>query len=677
MIIEKDSDRETLGRMVGEKVEMRFSDAARGILMDNFAKNLYSRPKEAVLREYSTNAWDAQIEAGTTNKAIQVTLPSPLNPVLQIRDFGIGLDQQGIIDVYSQYGASTKRDSNDFNGTLGLGGKSAFAYSDQFNVVSVKNGVRIEVQVTRNEDGTGDMVTVDERQTDEPTGTLIKIPTKRGDTFEEEAKKLYRWFPKDSVKVNGRTAQHFDPAAEEAIEVAPSLWVVKNNGRYGEHDDQIVMGMIAYPTRLNTGLNRRQYHVVSYAPMGSVQFNPSRETLLNNSVTRRGLNAVLGDYKAGIISTVQKHIDAAPTRAKAASVVSNWRDIVPTNVTPSGGYKYKGEIVPQNLDIADSEPPMRTLAAVKSGYHNSHGKTRRIDSGYFCGALWVEGYAVEKLSSAQAQKARKYAVDNELSIPKGIIMVKEIPASMHPWIETVVSYETIKAVKLPQPPRTYVSSAIGRIPGSYDLYTTEPTQMLTGNDGVVTKYRRMTGVPADMFKTWKPKLFYYIGSTSESGYIRQGLAQVCPQGYTLVCIGRAREAKLKRGFPNITQATDEIKAGWKKWEQGVGKDVPLAMAIQRDYTARDYKHLPYGQIHDPELANYARLAAMDLTSVSSIGTVFSRVLGVSIAQPDVKDFDDDYPMLNIPRYDVSKKLVKHAVLYINSVYAARAAGATL
>ena len=210
MIVEKDQNIEALGGLKGERVQMDFAREAIGQLMDNMAKHLYARPKEAILREYSTNGWDAQVEIGET-RPIEITLPSPIEPVLCIRDFGVGLDYEGIAKVYSQYGASTKRDSNDYNGTFGVGGKSAFAYSNRFTIVSVKNGRRTEVIVTRNEGGTAEMIVVTGKQgtpTDEPRGTTIKIPTRRGDDFVAEAAKLYRWFEPGSVLVNGEAPEY-------------------------------------------------------------------------------------------------------------------------------------------------------------------------------------------------------------------------------------------------------------------------------------------------------------------------------------------------------------------------------------------------------------------------------------------------------------------------------------
>ena len=74
--------------------------------------DLYSDPELAVIREYSTNAFDAHIEAGVT-RPIEITTPTHLCPFFKVRDYGFGLDVEDIREIYSQYGASTKRESDD------------------------------------------------------------------------------------------------------------------------------------------------------------------------------------------------------------------------------------------------------------------------------------------------------------------------------------------------------------------------------------------------------------------------------------------------------------------------------------------------------------------------------------------------------------------------------------
>ncbi|NBR67090.1 MAG: hypothetical protein EBT79_07425, partial [Actinobacteria bacterium] len=82
---------------------------------------LYSNKVLAVLREYSANAWDEHRAAGIPDRPIKVVIPTALEPTLRIRDYGRGLSEQQVFEVYTQYGSSTKRDSDDVVGCLGIG----------------------------------------------------------------------------------------------------------------------------------------------------------------------------------------------------------------------------------------------------------------------------------------------------------------------------------------------------------------------------------------------------------------------------------------------------------------------------------------------------------------------------------------------------------------------------
>ena len=82
---------------------------------------LYSDKVRAIIRELGSNAWDAHIEAGTTDRPFQVHLPNEIEPWYAIRDYGTGLSHDKVMGLYSTYFDSTKDSSNDFTGAMGLG----------------------------------------------------------------------------------------------------------------------------------------------------------------------------------------------------------------------------------------------------------------------------------------------------------------------------------------------------------------------------------------------------------------------------------------------------------------------------------------------------------------------------------------------------------------------------
>lgn len=111
-------------------------------IMGILRSTLYSRKALAVLTEYGTNAWDEHRQAGIGDKPIHVVMPTAFKPTLKIRDFGRGLSEHDVLHIYTQYGESTKRDTNDAAGMLGIGCKAGFAYTDQFTVTSWHAGTK-------------------------------------------------------------------------------------------------------------------------------------------------------------------------------------------------------------------------------------------------------------------------------------------------------------------------------------------------------------------------------------------------------------------------------------------------------------------------------------------------------------------------------------------------------
>ena len=90
-------------------------------------RNNYSNTSLAVIREITANAVDANKEANSTRK-VEVKLPTTMNPTFSVRDYGSGLSQGDVFGLYSKYGKSTKRQSNNYIGAFGIGKFAPLSY---------------------------------------------------------------------------------------------------------------------------------------------------------------------------------------------------------------------------------------------------------------------------------------------------------------------------------------------------------------------------------------------------------------------------------------------------------------------------------------------------------------------------------------------------------------------
>ena len=79
--------------------DVKLDASASQLIMDMLAK-LYYDPYTAVLREYVSNAHDANVEANA-DKQVEVHLPEDSAPYLSIKDHGNGLDYLGIVSVFA------------------------------------------------------------------------------------------------------------------------------------------------------------------------------------------------------------------------------------------------------------------------------------------------------------------------------------------------------------------------------------------------------------------------------------------------------------------------------------------------------------------------------------------------------------------------------------------------
>lgn len=166
---------------------------------------LYTNKPLAVLREYGSNAWDEHVQAGIPDRPIHVTLPSVNDRILRIRDFGRGLSWEQMVEVFTQYGASTKRDSDRPVGTMGIGCKSAFSYSDTFTVTSWHGGKKSVYVAVLDETDIGRMDLMHQEESDEETGIEIAVPVERADirTFRRTARWLFYYMhPQPTINVD-------------------------------------------------------------------------------------------------------------------------------------------------------------------------------------------------------------------------------------------------------------------------------------------------------------------------------------------------------------------------------------------------------------------------------------------------------------------------------------------
>lgn len=157
-------------------VQKNFGFASNGKAFRTLFDTLYQDKIGSIVREVSCNAYDAHIFAGKSDLPFEIHLPSIMEPFFSVKDYGIGMDEDTIGEVFTIMFASTKDTSNIGVGGFGLGSKTPFAYTDNFTVISTKDGIRSSYTMYIAQDGTPGYVKLSDDNTSESNGVEIIIP---------------------------------------------------------------------------------------------------------------------------------------------------------------------------------------------------------------------------------------------------------------------------------------------------------------------------------------------------------------------------------------------------------------------------------------------------------------------------------------------------------------------
>jgi hypothetical protein len=228
---------------IGVGVEQTFRVKGTAKAFRILSSSLYSDKIMAIIRELACNAWDSHKAAGKSDQPIHVHIPNTLEPYFRVKDNGLGLSHDDVLTLCTTYFESTKTDSNDMVGALGLGMKSPFSYVDSFTLVSRFQGEKRTYTMFINEDG---MPAVTQmgivEKTDECNGVEMVVPVRSGDffSFEHRVKSALEFFTPEPV-VEG--AADFRIDKKEIAFSGPNFSISDMN--YGK--PRAIMGVVAYP----------------------------------------------------------------------------------------------------------------------------------------------------------------------------------------------------------------------------------------------------------------------------------------------------------------------------------------------------------------------------------------------------------------------------------------------
>lgn len=283
-------------------------------IFDILRSKLYSNKIAAVVREYSTNAADANVENGMRDRPIVITAPTRMSPEFKVRDYGRGLSEDEIRNVYCMYGRSTKRNSNDYTGQLGLGSKSGFAYGDSFTIVSYKDGRKHTYTAYIDETRLGSIAKISESETTEENGIEIVIPANISDisSFEREIVRAVKYF---KIKPNVLNISNVVFQSDQEKLISGDGWsIYKEQSSYYDNKAVAIMGNIGYPINVQTMTNNNYTVSALNSPIciefaiGELNISANREELEYNDATKKAILDRVKKIEAEIAANAEEHI---------------------------------------------------------------------------------------------------------------------------------------------------------------------------------------------------------------------------------------------------------------------------------------------------------------------------------------------------------------------------------
>lgn len=364
---------------------------------------LYSRKEMAIVRELLANAWDAHLRAGTTATPIKIHLPTPLEPWFEIRDFGTGLTAEGVETLFMNYGFTDKNETDDEIGGMGLGSKAPYCYTDQFTVISYKDGWAYIYQAFLQSNGKPACTQLDKYPTNEANGLVVRVNVadegRSQQRFIDAMRELYPYLP-TAPTINSQEAEWVPPEYRLETPVAgdePLYHLAVGTGKRMLFNNTVtfVQGIVPYAVDLSNLMEELRtlpselQRLIEHTPftlwvdIGTLPVTASREGLELNPQAKSKIAVLLRQAAETAKAKFEELLETATTWYEWAQAANSapMRAAVPQRfmdlTTSAGTLKAKA----LGIDTAQIESAIRVRPTreVKDGFRRHYEEFLGVD----------------------------------------------------------------------------------------------------------------------------------------------------------------------------------------------------------------------------------------------------------------------------------------------------------
>lgn len=305
-----------------------FSIKANGKAFKVLIDGLYSDKIRAVIRELWSNAYDSHIAAGKGDRPFDCQLPTWADPVFRVRDYGTSLSHTGVMNLYTTVFESSKEDTNEQVGKLGLGSKSPFAYTDTFTVTAWMDGEKRIYSAFIGADYVPQIALMSRTPDNGIQGLEVSFPVKAADAsaFQEAASRVAYGFDILPTIYGGTINNRLQEVSLEG-----DGWKLWKTSDYGLKA-QARQGCVIYPLDADAvpNLTYAQRELLRSPvfidfPIGELEISASREGLGYDATTCANIKRRLEAIEKEVVSGFEEKIKNVKTEWEAITLVGEMR----------------------------------------------------------------------------------------------------------------------------------------------------------------------------------------------------------------------------------------------------------------------------------------------------------------------------------------------------------------
>lgn len=307
-----------------EKIGVNVNNLTFNLMIDG----IYTNKLHSVIRELCTNARDSVIEAKKGKLIVSVS-STPVGIKVSIKDTGLGLSEEDARKYLCNLNASSKRNSNDAVGCLGIGSKSAFSLVSHYRYLCVKDSIETSVELFRIErEAPRFVVTTQDTVKEDSVECILDIPLNVITTYPSRALKdtlvaivsetclfdipIELYIEAESFSFD-KTTDYFedlypnvflkdsfyilDFTSKDSLNYSEGIRIIKSDiCEYLRYHKHVACGVVAYKSEFMPVGSISLVITIIKTELGQLTFDSSRENIENTTTNRTVLSSIIQNF---------------------------------------------------------------------------------------------------------------------------------------------------------------------------------------------------------------------------------------------------------------------------------------------------------------------------------------------------------------------------------------------